>query len=76
MRVASISFPGAGRASGARETVRRNLEAMGNLLEKAYYDKADIACFPETSPTIGSSIEESIALAESVSGPIFNFFLE
>ena len=49
---------------------------MGNLLEKAYYDKADIACFPETSPTIGSSIEESIALAESVSGPIFNFFLE
>ena len=74
VRVASISFPGTGRASGARETVRRNLEAMSGLLEKAYYDEADIACFPETSPTIGLSIEESVALAEPVPGSIFNFF--
>jgi len=74
VRVASISFSGTGRASGAEETVKRNLEAMSNLLEKAYYDEADIVCFPETSPTIGLSLEEAIALAEPMSESIFNFF--
>jgi len=74
VRVASLSFPGTGRASGAKDTVKRNLEAMAKLLEKAYYDESDIACFPETSPTIGLSTDEAIALAEPVHGPIFNFF--
>jgi len=74
VRVASISFTGAEKASGAKETVKRNLKAMAELLEKAYYDEPDIVCFPEASPTIGLSTEESIALAESVPGPIFNFF--
>ena len=74
VRVSSISFLGTGRAPRAKETVRRNLKAMADLLEKAYYDESDIVCFPEVSPTLGLSIEESIALAESVPGPIFDFF--
>jgi len=74
VRVASISFSGTGGTFGAKERVRRNLEAMSKLLEKASYDEPDIVCFPETSPTIGLSVDKAVTLAEPVPGPIFDFF--
>ena len=74
VRVASISFSGSCRPRKAKETVKQNLEIMSKLLEEAYYDEADLVCFPETSPTAGLPIEKAIALAEPVPGEIFDLF--
>jgi predicted amidohydrolase len=72
VRVASISFMGAGRASTPRETIERNLNALIRLMEKAYADEPDIICLPECSPMLGLSIEEMVKAAEEVPGRIFN----
>jgi predicted amidohydrolase len=72
VRVASISFMGAGRASTPRETVERNLNAIIKLIEKAHVDEPDIICLPECSPMLGLSIEEMVKAAEEVPGKIFN----
>lgn len=72
VRVASISFGGAGRAATARETVERNLEAMVGLLEKAYADEPDIVCFPECSPMLGLSLEEMVKIAGEFSEKVLD----
>lgn len=75
IRVASISFGGAGKAATAWETVERNLKAMVKLLEKAYADEPDIVCFPECSPMLGLSLEEMVKVAEESSGKILDAIL-
>ncbi len=74
VRVASISFSGVNKDFGARETVRKNIEAMVKLLEEAYYEEADIVCFPEAAPVIGLPIDVAVTLAQPVPGPIFDIF--
>jgi len=71
VRVASISFEGAGRATVPEETVKRNLDKMTELLKKAAMDKPDIICFPECSPTLGLVGEEHVKAAEKIPGTIF-----
>jgi len=70
VRVASVSFSGAGRASTVQETIERNLKAMMKLLERAYADEPDIVCFPECSPMLGLSLEEMVKVAGEFSKKI------
>ncbi|HDJ89154.1 MAG TPA: carbon-nitrogen hydrolase family protein [Thermoprotei archaeon] len=76
VRVASISFKGAGRRESIEDTVNANVIEMERLLDKALLDKPDIICFPEIAPTIGLNVRESIIIAYEMGDNILEKFRE
>ena len=76
VRVASISFKGAGRKDSIEDTVNANISEMEKLLDKALLDNPDIICFPEIAPTIGLNIRESIIIAYKMGNNILERFRE
>lgn len=74
VRVATISFSGAGRGSGIRETVERNVKAMTSLLERVSFDKPKIVCLPEASPMLGLSVKEAVEAAKDLGSFLFETF--
>ncbi|MBO3801107.1 MAG: carbon-nitrogen hydrolase family protein [Thermoproteota archaeon] len=72
VRVASISFKGAGRRKTLYETIEGNMKEIMHLLRKAVLEKPDIICLPECSPFLGLSIKEMIESTEEVSRAILD----
>lgn len=70
-RVASLTFGGVSGVDGPYETIRRNLEEIVKLLEKAALDEPDIVCLPECAPMLGLHDEALAKAAEEIPGPIF-----
>jgi predicted amidohydrolase len=68
VRVASITFGGAGRKGTVHETIESNVKAIMHLLRKAALEKPDIICLPECSPFLSLSIKEMVDNAEEIPG--------
>lgn len=71
VRVASVSFKGARRAT-VDETIENNVKEILFILRKALLDEPDIICLPECSPFLGLSMQEMVEKAEEIPGTIFN----
>lgn len=71
VRVASISFSGAGVGETASEKVENNVNGIIRLLRIALLESPDIVCLPECAPMLGLTMEESVSAAEEVPNAIF-----
>ncbi|NCO34000.1 MAG: hypothetical protein AUJ92_09990 [Armatimonadetes bacterium CG2_30_59_28] len=69
VKVAGISFGGAGGSGSAANKVKRNVKQLVELVDQAGTRSPDIICLTEFCNVFGLTAEEWIAAAEPVPGP-------
>lgn len=73
IRVATVQPPNERSGSTWQERKASNVQIALDMLEKAVYEKADIACLPECFPTrgLGDEAVDPLQVADAVGGEVF-----